>query len=285
MPLPDQTSKSGQPVRKFTIESMLFGPIRPAEELNRRTTTALKSHSSGRDYYSEITLQRSRQGPNRRGMQIEYSVNAKSPENATRVGLVYLSQLCDLISSVTQCPIWFCMPEDDARDEHIRMNRRTTSIERELTEEEWLWITGHLAHLRRKHPRFLASASWYRKGLLGRDSLDDFCCFWRSIERLGLSYADKTEWDESERNKSPTKRCITQLALDLFSDDDRPEILKNDLVISQMYKLRCEISHGNVPITPELISVADEFVGSLENAAFRVLTAMRAKHLVLSEPE
>ncbi|OYP38045.1 hypothetical protein CGZ80_03685 [Rhodopirellula sp. MGV] len=177
------------------------------------------------------------------------------------------------------------MPEDDARDEQIRMNRQSTNVERELSEDEWMWITGTLAHLRRKHPRFLAAASWYRKGLLGRDTLDDFCCFWRSIERLSLSYADKSEWNDTDKNKSPVKKCIAQLTTDIFSTDNCPHILASAVDVNEMYRLRCEISHGNLPITPNLIESVDQFIGPLEDAAYQVLTAMREKYLPLDEPE
>ena len=149
-------------------------------------------------------------------MRVEYTVTANSPVGAERAGAVYLSQLCDLLSVVTRSPVWFYMRDEDARDERIRMNRQAATIDRILTDSEWSWITGNLVFLRREHPRFLAAASWYRRGLIGKDSLDDFCCFWKVIERLAFSYADRSTWSDEEKSSAPVKKYLDQLIADLF---------------------------------------------------------------------
>lgn len=224
----------------------VFGPIRPSPELNRHTQRALKGHSSGRDFFTDITLHDSRNG----SMQVKYTVTANSPTGAERAGAVYLSQLCDLLSVVTRSSVWFYMPDEDAHDERIRLNRRASTVDRILSEEEWSWITGNLVFLRRDHPRFLAASSWYRKGLIGRDSLDGFCCYWRVIERLANSYAVKADWTDDEKAKPTAKKCVDQLVRDLFAGSIAPDVLHDPLVVSEIVKLRNDLSHGNEPRTP-----------------------------------
>ena len=210
-------------------------------------------------------------------MRIEYTVTATSLSSAERAGAVYLSQLCDLLSACIRAPIRFYLPEEDARDERIRTNRKATSLDRVLTEEEWHWITGSLVFLRREHPRYLAAASWYRKGLIGSDVLDNFCCFWRVIERLALSYADKSKLDEKDRGAA--KACVTQLVAELFSSSDVPESLSADKRVAEIIRLRNDLSHGNLPITGELIDQASSHLKPLEQAAFEVLERMRRTRL------
>ncbi len=281
MPTQDPLPQQERTLHQFKMNVVVFGALRPSDDLDRQTQRALKGHSSGRDSFTDITLQAAHHTG---GMRVEYTVNAHSPISAERVGAVYLSHLCDLLSVVTRSPVWFYMPDEDSRDERIRMNRRAATIDRILTESEWSWITGNFLYLCRDHPRFLAAASWYRKGLIGRDSIDDFCCFWRVIERLASSYADRSDWSDEEKSKSSVKQCVGQLTSDLFDETSLPEILADTSVISQIVKLRNDLSHGNIPITLEVIDAATNHLKSLEDAAFAVLQRVRLAKLVSDLP-
>lgn len=268
-------------LHKFQMVVDVFGHIRPSQELNRRTQRALKAHDGGQDFFTEITLHDTR---NAGGMRVEYTVTATCPAEAERAGAVYLSQLCDLLSVVTRSPVWFYMPDEDSHEERVRMHRRAASVDRILEESEWSWITGHLVFLQREHPRFLAAASWYRKGLIGKDVLDAFCCYWRVVERLALSYAEKTSWTEEEKVKSNAKKCVEQLAADLFSQEAMPSVLQEQQTVSKILKLRNDLSHGNEPITLDVIDAASTQLKGLEDAAFCMLHAVRAAKLKSDSP-
>ena len=206
-------------------------------------------------------------------MRIEYSVTAISPSSAERAGAVYLSQLCDLLSATIRSPVRFFLPDEDAREERTKTNRKATSLDRVLTEKEWHWIIGSLVFLRREHPRYLAGASWYRKGLIGSDVLDNFCCFWRVIERIAFSYADKSKLDDKDKGKA--KPCVLQLVTELFPDGAVPECLSTDKRIGEIIQLRNDLSHGNVPITGEVIDQASGHLKPLEQAAYEVLERIK----------
>lgn len=270
--MPDSQLSHGLPagLHRFVMTAVLFGPVRPDQNLDRRARRALKSHAGGHDFFTEIMLHESHQPGS---MRIEYTVTATSPSSAERAGAVYLSQLCDLLSVTIRSPIRFFLPEEDARDERIRTNRRATSIDRVLTEEEWHWIIGSLVFLRRKHPRYLAAASWYRKGLIGGDVLDNFCCFWRVIERVAFSYAEKSKIAEKDRGKA--KPCVTQLVAELFPDADVPEALASEGRVNEIVQLRNDLSHGNISITGEVIEQASLYIKPLEEAAHQVLDRIR----------
>jgi hypothetical protein len=280
MPTQDPSQPAESQLHQYQMTVDVFGPVRPSQELHRHTQRALKGHNSGRDFFTDITLHEARN----EGMRVEYTVTANSPIGAERAGSVYISQLCDLLSVVTREPVWFYMPDEDARDERIRLHRRASTVSRILTAEEWSWITGNLVFLRREHPRFLAASSWYRKGLIGRDCLDDFCCYWRVIERLANSYANKAEWNSEEISKSAVKKCVEQLMRDLFNGAAAPDVLRDPQVVSEIVKLRNDLSHGNVPITLEVIDAATLRLKPLEHAAFMVLQGVRQKCLVCDTP-
>jgi hypothetical protein len=269
MPEQDPNQSQQRTTNQYPMTVTLFGPLRPEPELHRRTERAIKANVDGRDYFTEITLQ---DGRSNGGMVVQYSVTAFSPTSARRVGLVYLSQLCDLLSAVTQCPITFHTSDDEAREERFRTSRQSIRVDRILKHEEWSWVTGSLVALRREHPRYLAAASWYRKGLIGNDCLDDFCCFWRVIERLAESYSDKSNWSP---NDGGVRKSVAQLTSDLFSEGDSPELLRDDARVRDVVKLRNDISHGNVPITVEMIDTASDELEALEEAAFAVLDRIR----------
>jgi len=274
MPDANPSRAPGVELHQFVMTAVLFGPVRPDQNLHRRTQRTLKAHTAGQDFFTDITLHESHQPGS---MRVEYTVTATSPSSAERAGAVYLSQLCDLLSAAIRSPIRFFLPDEDAREERFRTNRKATSLDRVLTEEEWHWIIGSLVFLRREHPRYLAAASWYRKGLIGSDVLDNFCCFWRVIERVALSYADKSKLDEKDRGRA--KPCVAQLVAELFPGGDLPECLLADKRIAEIVQLRNDLSHGNIPITGDVIDQASEHLKPLEQAAYQVLERLKRSRI------
>ena len=103
--------------------------------------------------------------------------------------------------------------------------------------------------------------------------LDNFCCFWRVIERVAFSYADKSKIAEKDRGKA--KPCVTQLVAELFPGDDVPEALSADARIGEIMQLRNDLSHGNIPITGEVIDQASSHLKPLEEAAHEVLELIK----------
>jgi hypothetical protein len=168
------------------------------------------------------------------------------------------------------------MHDEDAREERGRLIRQAMRVDRTLTYEEWSWITGSLVALRINHPRYLAAASWFRKGLIGNDCLDDFCCFWRVIERIADSYADKSTWPEGDGG---VRKCVAQLTMDLFEGDAVPELLQDEARVKKVIDLRNNISHGKVPISMDMIDMASGELEPLEEASFVVLSRIRQTKL------
>lgn len=260
---------------RFLLSAVLYGPIRPDRELDRRTQRALKGVAGDQEFFTEITLRDTRQ-PGLMG--VDFSVTASSPAGAERAGIVYLGQLCDVMSSITREPIRFLLPGEDSREERMRGNRASTHIDRILTHEEWNWIIGTLVSLRQKHPRYLAASSWYRKGLCGIDPLEVACCFWRVIERLSLSYCDKHKLPKDEKGNPicSAKNCVKQFVEDFNLAAASDGFLADDKRLKKIVDLRNDVSHGNEPITPKLIEDASDLCKPLEQAAFECLSVIRA---------
>ena len=279
MPQPQASppSTSVEAASRFLLSAVVYGPVRPDRELHHLTQRALKGYTGGEEFFTDITLRDARQ-PGL--MSIDFSVTASSPGGAQRAGIFYLGQLCDLLSAVPRQPLKFLMPGEDSQQERIRGNRTSTHTDRILTEQEWQWIIGSVVQLRLEHPRFLAAASWYRKGLCGIDPLEVVCCFWRVIERLSLSYADKSSMKEEDRGRA--KPCVRKLAADLDLTRVGNGILQDDALLKRIVDLRNDVSHGNEPITPKLIEEAADLRESLEEAAFKTLQAIRQAKLIPS---
>lgn len=265
-------SPSGQ-TAKYRMRVQIYGPIKLSDDFPRRAERVIKGRNESGEFFTDISLVFDRHSDT---IVVEYQVHARTPDSARRVGTVYLSQLCDLLTARTQCPLQFFMAESEAREERGRNFRQPMQINRILSHDEWLWVTGSLVALREQHPRYLAAASWYRKGLIGNDVLDDFCCYWRVIERLAESYADKSNWEKGEGG---VRKAVAQLTKDLFSGDDAPVLLSDDERVKRVVKLRNDISHGNLPITPDMIENANQELSALEQAAFSVLEQTRKTKL------
>jgi hypothetical protein len=245
------------------------------------TQRALKGERDGDEFFTEITLRDTR----RSGlMGVEFSVTASSRAGAERAGIVYLGQLCDVMSSMTREPVRFLMPGEDSREERMRGDRVSTHIDRILTHEEWSWIIGTLVYLRQNHPRYLAASSWYRKGLCGIDPLEVVCCHWRVIERLSLSYCDKAKLptDGEGMPICSSKNCVRQFVSERDLAEVANGLLADEKRLKKIVDLRNDVSHGNEPITPTLIEDASELIRPLEEAAFACLAVIRD---TINQPE
>jgi hypothetical protein len=269
------SSPSGR-TANFRMRVQIYGPIKLSEDFPRQAERVIKARNDSGEFFTEISLVSDRHSDT---IVVEYHVHAKTPDSARRVGTVYLSQLCDLLTACTQCPLQFFMDESQAREERGRNFRQPMQINRILSHDEWLWVTGSLVALREQHPRYLAAASWYRKGLIGNDVLDDFCCYWRVIERLADSYADKSTWEKGEGG---VRKTVAQLTKDLFTSEYAPALLRDDERVKRVVKLRNDISHGNEPITIDMIENANQELSALEQAAFSVLEQMRKAKLEIN---
>lgn len=135
MPEQEPSQDRHRKTNEHLMTVTLFAPLRLAPDLNRRTERVIKAHSNDRVHFTEITISESR-NPGNTNLVVTYIVKAFSPRSAQRVGAVYLSQLCDLLSAVTQCPVRFFMNDDDAREERGRMFRQSMRVDRTLSYEE-----------------------------------------------------------------------------------------------------------------------------------------------------
>ena len=265
-------SPSGR-TAKYRMRVQIYGAIKLSDEFPRQAERVIKGRNESGEFFTDISLVPDRHSDS---LVVEYNVHAHTPDSAKRVGTVYLSQLCDLLTACTQVPLQFFIEESQAREERGRNFRQPMQVNRILSHDEWSWVTGSLVALREQHPRYLAAASWYRKGLIGNDVLDDFCCYWRVIERLADSYADKSMW---EKGDGGVRKTVAQLTKDLFSGENAPALLRDEERVKRVVKLRNDISHGNEPITVDMIENASQELSSLEHAAFSVLEQMRKTKL------
>jgi hypothetical protein len=261
---------------RFELNAIIYGPIRPSRELDRMTQRALKEARGDKEFFTEITLRDTRK-PGLMG--VDFSVTSSSPASAQIAGIVYLGQLCDVLSSITRQPVRFLMPGEDSREERVRADRVSTHIDRILTHQEWNWVIATLVSLRQSHSIYLAASSWYRKGLCGIDPLEVTCCYWRVIERLAKSYYSKsklpTDGDgkpictaKNQVRQFVAEQCLTEVSGGLLADEDW---------LKKIVNLRNNVSHGNEPITPELIEDASKLIIPLEEAAYSCLSAIRDK--------
>jgi hypothetical protein len=84
---------------------------------------------------------------------------------------------------------------------------------------------------------------------------------------------------ESDPDERGARQCVNQLTSDLFELDDTPELLADQHRVDAVIELRDDISHGNHPISVEMIELASAETDALEEAAFRVLETIRVKRL------
>jgi len=246
----------------------IHGAIKLDPQLNRSSSRALKSATQESETYTQIAL---REAPNSNHMRMGYfaiafTVKAPTQNEALDSGLVYASQLCDLLSFVTRVGTEHEVDEE-SRISQARRTRHTATADRMLKKEEWNFIIGSLPHLHANEPRFMAACSWYRRGLSSDEVTEKLCCFWRVIERCALSYQDKSQLEDRR-----TKPIINAFCKDWFTK--APALLESEEKKNKTYELRNTISHGNEPLSPKLIEQCSVLIEELEEAAYQTLTVV-----------
>ena len=89
------------------------------------------------------------------------------------------------------------------------------------------------------------------------------------------SYADKSRWSADGKANAPVKKYLDQLVADLFRDGSVPEILSDAAAVERVKSLWNGLTHGNIPITLEVIDEAKDQLKPLEDAAFSILQQIR----------
>ena len=100
-------SPSGQ-TAKYRMRVQIYGPIKLSDDFPRRAERVIKGRNESGEFFTDISLVFDRHSDT---IVVEYQVHARTPDSARTVGTVYLSQLCDLLTARTQCPLQFFMAE------------------------------------------------------------------------------------------------------------------------------------------------------------------------------
>ncbi len=96
-------SPSGR-TAKYRMRVQIYGAIKLSDDFPRQAERVIKGRNESGEFFTDISLVPDRHSDS---LVVEYNVHAHTPDSARRVGTVYLSQLCDLLTACTQVPLQF----------------------------------------------------------------------------------------------------------------------------------------------------------------------------------
>lgn len=233
----------------FQLTVPLAGPLRMEVALSRRSAWSLTSRF-GDESAPRIQLTEDTDS----SLRLGFTITANSQRAAEQAGDELAQQTCDLLSVRTDVPIrpW---PHDDDPVVH------TTAV-RQLTVEEWDWVSASLVRLKLTQPTFLAAAGWFRKALLTEDPMEAFCCCFQVIERISLGYGSAHRSD-SEHHPDEPAALLAELTSDLCR-----ETLRN------VKTWRTGLLNAGSP-PRDLVAGIRQLLPEIRAAAHQLLTAVR----------
>lgn len=262
----------------YEVKLMATGPFRLSEELIGTSTQALKADTPRGEIYTTFTIDGSRRTDGY--AKLSCSVNSQLYASALRIGIVYIGEVCDLLSMKLRIPIELHIVPTDNPERNLQPRVFEPLALRVIEREDRDFALGQVAGLRQQHPRLLSASSWYRKGQNSEDVTDKLCCYWRALERVAFSYAIKDNLAADDKSRAIP--VISAFAAQFFQANETPELFTNLKTLKDVYEIRNDISHANVPLNLELIEKCHDQVDMAEEAAHRVISAAMKKVLTLA---
>ena len=127
-------------------------------------------------FYSDIMLSKSPYGIN-----ATITAYADNPEDAERVAYLYFGRMRDVLSLNSSVPIRLNIG-------HGNSVGRKPNIRRRVIRHSKIKTAFNMARtVEKEHKKILRAISWYSKGKLSHNTLDQFLAYWSVIKYLQMS--------------------------------------------------------------------------------------------------
>ncbi len=240
----------------WEIDFEMIGPI----TIERQVSFQQEKGFDINQFYSDITLSKSPYGIN-----ATITAYADNAEDAERVAFVYFGRMRDVLSLNSNIPIQLNIG-------HGNPTRRNPNIRRRVIQYAEIKLAFNMARtFEQQYQKILRAISWYSKGKISHNTLDQFLAYWSVIEILANNYHQPTE-----RTKLGIINTTYQCFIEYFGEKDRWGLPKK--WIDKIYEERNRIVHGAEDFTIEtIIKYADE-IPLLEDTARRLINAIIQAH-------
>jgi hypothetical protein len=175
-------------------------------------------------------------------VRITVGTHANSLQGANDAAVYFVGQAIDVLSLRINLPLYMNLfrPEFRAEQNHVK---------RVINSDEWqeAFRSGQNYAIDRR--TFSRALSWYRKGLVGENPVDQLLAYWAVLESISSQF--------SQRNTRTEGGVINQICNcfdQLWQDVSHWKVITNDAAaVNRFYVLRNEIAHGAIRVDIEKI--------------------------------
>ena len=190
---------------------------------------------------------------------------ADNPEDAERVAYVYFGRMRDVLSLNSDVPIRLNIGHGNSVGRKPNMRRRV------IRHSEIKTAFNMARTFEKEHKKILRAISWYSKGKLSHNTLDQFLAYWSVIEILANEYHKATgRTDAGIINKA------YQCFIDYLGETEQWGLPSR--WINETYEKRNMIVHGAEDFTIEAIIKYSDEIPLLEGTASRLIKAIIQAH-------
>ncbi|WP_106449776.1 methylamine utilization protein MauJ [Trichococcus alkaliphilus] len=240
----------------WEIDFEMIGPI----TMDRQISFQQEKGFHMNQFYSDIQLSKSPYGIN-----ATITAYADNPEDAERIAYVYFGRMRDVLSLNSDVPIRLNIG-------HGNSVGRKPNIRRRVIRHSEIKTAFNMARtFEKEHKKILRAISWYSKGKLSHNTLDQFLSYWSVIEILANEYHKPTQ-----RTNHGVINKAYQSFLDYFGEIEQWGLPAR--WINDTYEKRNMIVHGAEDFTIEAIIKYSDEIPLLEGTASRLIKAIIQAH-------
>jgi hypothetical protein len=220
-------------ITEWEVELAISGAITVEE----RVSDLFVEKGESNPFTTRVTLSRASHG-----VRCVLKARAYTQENASDAAAYFVGQALDVLSLRFDTPLYLNLfrPEFRQLPDHVR---------RIVKENEW----ADAFHFGREYGMnrrvFSRAISWYRKGLVSEDPIDQIIAFWSALEGIGANFHCVTK-----RNKTGIINQVCDCLQQLWGPPNKWKIIPDNAnAINKFHDYRNGFSHGFKPVNVETI--------------------------------
>jgi hypothetical protein len=194
------------------------------------------------------------------GVSVSLVAHAYSKDQANSAGIFFVGQMLDLLGLWVDLPLYLGITGTETRIP-------TSNVRRLIDEVEWRTAFDSSRIYGQQYPAYTRSLSWYRKGLISEDPIDEFLAYWSALESVGSKHARK-----SEKTKKGVVNQICDCFDQLWQSVEKWKVIPNKAEwVNQFHETRNGIAHGYIQVEVETIREIREQLPALKSLAHAFL--------------
>lgn len=204
--------------------------------------------------------------PATHGILTKVVARASTSEEANDVAVFFIGQMLDYLCLRLRDPLYVSL-------QGLQFRQSSNNVKRLVERKEWIEAFRLGRDYGLKQPAFSRALSWYRKGLVSEDPMDQLIAYWSSLESIGAKLARRNE--RTERGAiNQICDCFDQI----WGNVAEWKVIPNQAeLINEIHHLRSGVAHGFIAVYPDKVREIASLLPTLSDLAYNFLSDWERK--------